>query len=136
MAKTILKNVLIEVDGTDLTERASSVTINTSADDVNVDTFGSDYHQHDRGLKEASITVTFLQDFAASQVDETLWPLSESGDDFIVTVADLDSPGSDPFSITAKLFDYQPISGSVGEASTTDVTFQNAGADGIRRTSS
>lgn len=137
MGKVILKNTKIEVDGADLSKRARSVTINTNADDVDVSCFqGGGFHEHANGLRDATFTIGFIQDQEVGMVDATLWPLAIADTHFPVTVTDLDSPGSDPFHMTAILQDYSPLAGNLGEASTTDVTFQNASSDGIERVAS
>lgn len=136
MAKTVLKNVDIIIAGINLSDNASAVTIDANADEVDVTAFKSSFHEFAQGLKDGTITVSFFQNFAAGKVDDTLWPLSVSGEAFTVFVDDLDTPGSDPFLMTARLFNYSPIAGSVGEASTTDVTFRNAAQSGISRQAS
>src|SRR4051812_12715113 len=112
MAKTVLKNMEILINGVNLTDHADSVTIETNADQVELTSFGEVYKEYAQGLKDAMITVEFFQDFAAGKVDDTLWPLSVSGASFSVEIDDLDTPGSDPFLMTSRLFDYSPIAGS------------------------
>lgn len=136
MGKLILKDAFIEIDGVDLSDRATQVTIDTPTDDVDLTTFGSDYHEHGQGLKDATITVTFIQDLDAGQVDATLWPLHESGDTFPVVVranSAVAAAGNPEWQMTAILLNYSPIAGSVGEASTTDVSFTNASQTGVTR---
>lgn len=133
MAKTVLKNVDIIIAGVNLSDNASAVTIDANADEVDTTGFKSSFREFTQGLKDGQITVSFFQNMAAGKVDDTLWPLSVSGAAFTVFVDDLDEPGSDPFLMTSRLFNYSPIAGSVGEASTTDVTFRNAAQLGITR---
>ena len=135
MAKVILKNVDVEVDGTDLSERASSCTVETNADDVDLTAFKSDFKEHGTGLRDATIAVDFFQDFATGMVDDTLWPLALSGEVFRIIVTDNDG-GGDPFAMDAVLQNYTPMGGNVGEASKTTVTFLNAGSAGIERVGS
>lgn len=136
MGKLILKDAYLEVDGVDLSNRANTVGIPMSTDDVNLDTFGSEFHQHGQGLKDGSITATFIQDLDAGSVNATLWPLATSGDSFAVVVraragAAVSATNPEWTLAEAVLFDYNPLGASVGEAATTDVTFQNAGDAGI-----
>lgn len=133
MAKTILKNVEVKIDGTDLSERISSATIDVSAEEQDVTAFKTEFRQRDRGLKDATMTLAAFQDLEAASLDSVLWPLSDSGDEFRVIIRDLDSPGSDPFAMTGKLFGYQPIAGAVGEPSTTDITIMNTTSYGVTR---
>lgn len=135
MAITVLKNANIVVNGVDLSDHSSKVTIATSYNEVDVTTFGASFKQSAQGLGDASITVDFYQDYAASSVDATLWPLNNSGSIFPVVVK---APGTaTPFvSWTMSqsiLTDYNPVDGAVGDVTSTSVKFSNNGQSGIVR---
>jgi hypothetical protein len=69
-------------------------------------------------------------------VDAVLFPLYDSGGTFTVTVKATSSTTSSTnpqYSMVSRLFNYNPIAGAVGDASTTTVTFRNAGTAGITR---
>jgi len=137
MGKLILRDCYIAIDGSDLSNRASAVTIETPADEVDVSSFGGDYHEIDRGLKDATITVTFFQDHDANSVDDVLNPLNDSGDAFLIQVRPVKASAASATNperrMVGKLYGYSPIAGSVGEASTTDVTIRNASEAGVWR---
>lgn len=137
MAKIVLKNALVEVAGVDLSDHFQSVTIEDAAEEIDFTGFSaSGYREIGAGLKDVSITGAAFQDFDASEVDATLWPLYQSGGTFSVKVKAENvatSPTNPEYSITARLLQYSPIAGGVGEASTTDVTFRNAGTAGLVR---
>lgn len=135
-AKTILKNVEVLINGVDLSDHCRQITIDTSADEVETSAFKGAYKEFQPGLKDATITATLFQDFASGKVDDVLWPLSNTNTAFTVQVSDLDSPGMDPYRMTSRLYGYQPMSGAVGEASTTEVTFRNAASGGVTRITS
>lgn len=135
--KLILRDCFLEIDGTDLSNRASAVTVEEPVDEQDVTSFGGEYHEIDRGLKDATFTATFFQDHAAGMVDDTLAPLHDSGDAFLIRVrpSKTEAVGAtNPERVmAAKMFGYSAIAGSVGEPSTTDVGFRNAGPDGVNR---
>lgn len=137
MAKFVLKDAVITVDGTDLSDHFSAVTIEDTADEVDFTAFGpGGYREFGAGLKDATITGTAFQDFAAGEVDAVLAPLYASGGTFGVTVKATSAgvSGSNPlYSMTCRLFSFSPIAGGVGDASTTDITFRNAGTQGLTR---
>lgn len=138
MGKLILRNCYVALDGVDLSNRASSATIETPGDEVDVTTFGpSGYHEIERGLRDATITITFFQDHDAGSVDDVLNPLNDSGDAFLVQVrpnkASAASATNPERRMVGRLFGYSPIAGAVGEASTTDVPIRNAGDQGVWR---
>jgi hypothetical protein len=136
MAKFVLRDSVVTVDGTDLSDHCSSATIETSFDEVDLTGFGSTYKEFGQGLGDATITLAVFQDFAASSVDSVLWPLSQSGGTFTVSVKADDAITSDTnpvYSMVGRLFSYNPIAGGIGDASTTDVNIRNAGTAGLTR---
>jgi hypothetical protein len=136
MAKLVLKDAVVTIDGTDLSDHISSATIEDSADEVEFTSFGADYREFGQGLKDATISLEAFQDFDASEVDATLYPLYASGGTFNVTVkaTSAATSGSNPiYTLTSRLYSYSPIQGAVGDASTTTLSFRNAGTAGLTR---
>lgn len=138
MAKTILKDVVIDVNGVQLQDHASEVSIETEFDEQDTTSFGSTYKENQRGLGDATVTVSFFQDFDAASVDATLWPLSQSDTPFPLIIrpsSGVASATNPAYSLPAALlYSYSPLAGSVGEPSTTEVSFRNAGPDGLTKT--
>lgn len=137
MAKTVLRDCIITVDGDDISDHASEVTVEWSADEVEVTAFGSTNKEMLKGLGDATITVTVFQDFASNEIDQNMWVHSQETDPFEVTVkatSAATSATNPEFSLPAALlFNYKPLAGSVGEASTTELVFRNAGPLGLVR---
>jgi hypothetical protein len=136
MAKFVLKNPIITLNAVDLSDHCSSCTIETQFDDVDLTAFGAIYKQIAQGLGDATMTFAMFQDFAAGSVDATLWPLSQSGSSFPVTVKPTNAAvgATNPrYDMTGVLLTYNPIDGGVGDASTTDVTIRNAAQTGLTR---
>jgi len=136
MGKFVLKDPFISVDGVNLSDHCSSVTIETVFDEVDVTAFGATYKEILQGLGDATITLSIFQDFAAASVDATLWPLSQSGANFPVVVRASDavvSATNPQYAMTGTLMNYSPIAGDVGAASKTDVTIRNATQTGLTR---
>lgn len=134
MAKFVLKDASVSVDGTDLSAWASSVTIDTPADEVEITTFGGDYREFAQGLKDATITVAFFQDFGASAVHATLGPLHEAGTAFDLVIkptSDAVGATNPSWTTSVVLYNYQPLAAAVGEAATLDVSFRHAGQLGV-----
>lgn len=136
MAKFVLKTPTVVVNGVDLSDHCSHCTIETTFDDVDVTSFGATYKSIIQGLGDAKITLSMFQDFAAGSVDATLWPLSQSGNTFLVSVKPTNAAvgALNPrYDMTGVLLSYNPIDGDVGAASTTDVEIPNASATGLTR---
>lgn len=135
--KLVLTDASIEVDDNDLSEVASSVTIEDSTEDVDTTGFGARSREHSKGLRDATITVDFFQDFDAAAVDSILWPLYEGSEPFDVVVRPLASepvgPENPEYTLSSHMFNYSPLAGSIGAASATQVTFRNADQVGLQR---
>lgn len=136
MAKQILRNAYLQINGVDLSDHASSVTVESSAEEIDLTAFTSaGYREFGQGFKDATITATFFQDYAAASVHQTLQPLYDAGGTFAVHVKseNATTTATNPrISLgTARMFGYSPLAGAVGEASTMDVSFRNAGTAGL-----
>lgn len=138
MAKTILKDCVIVVNSIDFSDHISSVEVNLSKDDIDTTNFSGGGRERAAGLKDDSFELNFQQDFAASEVDATLYPLWNNETEFTVTVkptAAATSATNPLYSATCILLEYQPLSGDVGELSETSVTFPAQRAGITRATS-
>jgi hypothetical protein len=126
MAKLILKNCVIVVNSVDLSDHASSVEIEATKDDVETTSFDGSGKEVKAGLQDTTITVTFQQDFAAGEVDATLWPLWDNETEFTVAVKPTTgaiSATNPEYTATCVLLEYSPLDGDVGELSETEVEF-------------
>lgn len=137
MAKFVLRDAFVTVNGVDLSDHVSGVTITTSRPEVDVTSMGDDFQAFIGGIPDATVEVAFFQDFASGKVDATHWPLANSDTPFPVVVRPVNTAGSatnPTFVMSALLLgDYNPIAGDVGSAATTTVTYRNAGTLGIVR---
>lgn len=135
MAIQILLTPLILINAVDLTDHGSKVTIETTKDAVDITAFGAAFKAFALGLGDASITVTFFQDFQAAKVDQTLWPLAGAAA-FPIEIRPNNAARSatnPAYLLTALLQTYNPLAGSVGDASETDVKFINGSQSGLTR---
>lgn len=127
MGKFVLKDCTITVNGVDLSDHASSVEISMEKDDIDTTNFSGGGREHAHGLSNDTITVTFQQDFAAAEVDATLWPLYNDETEFPVAIratsaaVGVENP---EYTATCMMLTYQPLAGSVGDLSEIDVEFQ------------
>lgn len=136
MATFVIKNPIVTVNSVDISDHCSQATIETSFDDVDFTAFGSIYKKIGQGLGDATITLSVFQDFAAGSIDATLWPLSQSGAAFPVTVKPTNaavSATNPRFDMTGVLLTYNPLDGSIGDAAATDVSIRNAAQTGLTR---
>ena len=133
MAKHVLgPNTTLTVNGTDLSDHVSNVTLEDSADEVDVTGFTETYREFIPGLKDATITATFFQDYGSSSVDATLGALYYNNTAGTVKVKP-DTSGTVVYTMVSKIYSFGPVNGGVGDANSIDVTFRNFGTAGLTR---
>lgn len=135
MAKMTLTNGYLSVDGTDLSNRVRSMTLNYEAEMLDASTMGTgSTRSMVAGFKNWSLDVEFTQDFAASNVDATLFPLVGDTTGFTVAVKPVNTTTSatnPQYSGTATLATYQPVAGTVGEVLVVSCRFVPTGDDAV-----
>jgi hypothetical protein len=128
LAKFYAQDYKVTVGTTVLSDSIASVTLDITTDDVETTAFGSSYRTRIGGLKDASVSLDFHQDFGAGSVDALLFPLMGS------TVAVKIAPTSGTvtatnpeYRFTALVTQYQPFAGAVGDLATLSVTWPVSG---------
>lgn len=134
MAIGPITNGYLLVNGVDLSDHASKITVTDSRATVDITAMGATSTTITKGLGDAKIVVDFFQDFATGKVHQTLQPLISSTTPFTVEVRannagrTATNPG---IVMSALLMNYSALDASVGNASTTSVEFVNAAQAGI-----
>lgn len=136
MAKFVMRDATIIVNGVNLSDHCSSVDVNDTTAQVDVTSFGtSGYKQYLQGFHDAQITATFFGDFAAASTFATLQPLYAAGSVFTVEVRATSAARSatNPAGTlaAATMYAFDPLGGKVGDVSSFDVTFANSGTAGL-----
>jgi hypothetical protein len=132
MASFVLKDVEVIVNAVDLSDHVLSATINQTVDLVEDTAMGTNgTRSRVAGLLDWSFDVTFKQDFAAANVDATIFPLVGAAA-FEVTVMANATAGvsaTNPrYTGNVVVATYPPFGGNVGELAQVTVSFQAAGA--------
>jgi hypothetical protein len=130
MAVFAATEYVITVGGTDLSDHIAQVDMPVEYADLDTTTFASGgARERIGGLEDGSITIRFLQDFAASEVDATLWPLRNTKTSVVVKPRNAAVSATNPsYTGTYLVNQLTPISGSVGELATMNVTWPKSGA--------
>jgi hypothetical protein len=128
MAKFFAQDYKVTVGTTVLSDSIASVTLDITTDEVETTAFGSTYRTRIGGLKDASVSLDFHQDFGAGSIDALLFPLMGS------TVAVAIAPTSGTVTATnpeyrfdALVTQYQPFAGAVGDLATLSITWPVSG---------
>jgi hypothetical protein len=125
MATLVLTNAYISVNAVVLSDHANSVTLNYENDSIEITAFGDTGHKFTGGLQNNSCEIAFMQDFAASNVEATLYPLVGTTTNVIIKPNGSVTSATNPaYTLTgAYLASHTPVAGAVGELAMTSVTF-------------
>lgn len=130
MAEFVYTDAAVTVNAVDLSDKVRSATLTVSADLQENTAMGSTWRRRIPGLLDSTVELEFNQDFAASEVDATLWAVFIGGAAVTVTIrpdsAAISATNPD-FTGSLCLEEYTPLGGEVGEAAMAPVTFQGAG---------
>ena len=125
MAVVVLKDAYISVAGQELSSRTNSVTLNYEIDSVEVTSFGDLGHKFIGGLQNVSCELSLQQDYAATNVEVTLYPLVGTTTTVIIKPVNTTTSATNPaYTLTGTyLAAHTPVAGAVGELAMTSVTF-------------
>jgi hypothetical protein len=125
MAVLALTNAYISVNAVVLSDHGNSVSVNYEIDQVETTAFGSSGHTFTGGLQNNSVEIMFNQDYAASNVEATIYPLVGTTTTLIIKPNGSTTSATNPsYTITgAYLAAHTPVAGKVGELVTTTLTF-------------
>lgn len=123
MAVFVLKNAYVSINSVDLSNRVRKVTVNIKAADEDTTAMSATGKGRIAGLRDDGITVEFNQDFAALNVDATLFPLVGAAAFPVIVkpVAGSASATNPRYYGNCILTEYTPIDGSVGNVATASV---------------
>jgi len=129
MAKFAATDYDVKINGSDFSTTLNSVELSQEADDLETTAFGSTWRTRIGGLKQASLTLNFMQDFAASSVDATLNPLLGSIATVVIKPTSGTVTSTNPtYTMTALVTQYSPFASSVGDIATLSVTWPVSGS--------
>jgi hypothetical protein len=129
MAVFLNNGVGVKVNSVDLSDHVNSITLNRNFDELEVTAMGDSGHKFIKGLEASSVTISFLNDTAASSVLATLQAAWGTN----VTVVLLQNKGTavsatNPlYTMTCLVNGTTDINGATGDLSTQDVTFNVSG---------
>jgi hypothetical protein len=129
VAKFVATNYNIKIGGTDFSSSIAAVTLDISAEEQETTAFsGTGWRTRIAGLKDASVSLDFHQDFGAAAVDATLWPLLGGTVSVEIAPAGSAITSTNPaYEFTALVTEYQPFASSVGDLATLSVSWPVVG---------
>lgn len=130
MAKFAATDVTVTINGTDFSASLAQVELSIESDNQETTNFGSGgWRSYTGGLKQASVTLSFMQDFGAGSVDATLYPLINSNATVVIKPTSGTVSATNPsYTAVCLVNQYSPLASSVGDVATFDVTWPVSGS--------
>lgn len=129
MAKFVITNPEITIGGVDLSDHIASVTLSENYAEVATTAFGDTAVTRVAGLGDHSVSLSFHEDFATSEVHQTVYPLV--GTTTAVTVKptnDATAADNPEFSATVLVTEWPILDGTVGDLASASISWPISGA--------
>ena len=125
MAVLVLTDAVITVNSIALSDHSNSVTLTFEIDSVESTAFGSTGHKFTGGLQNNTLDIEFMQDFAASNVEATVYPLVGTTTTVKVKPTSAVTGATNPeYTLTGCfLASHTPVAATVGEMAMTSLSF-------------
>ena len=128
MAKFVATDYNISINSVDFSASLAAVTLDVTVEEQDTTAVGSDSRTRIGGLRDASVSLDFHQDFGASSVDATLWPLLGTQATVVIKPTSGSVSATNPsYTFNALVTQYQPFASSVGDLSTLSVSWPVSG---------
>jgi IMP cyclohydrolase len=127
MARLVLTNAFVTINGVNLSDHIASITLTTTDDVIETTAFGTSARTRIGGLADNSVAFEFHQDYAAANVEATI----NGSPSLVGTVTAVvvkpngattaaDNPA---YSFNCLIAEWTPLNGAVGELATASVTW-------------
>jgi len=128
MAVFLQNDVAVVVNSVDLSDHVASITWTETADELETTAMGDSNRTRIGGLKDGSVSIEFHQDFAASSVYATLYPLLGTVTTVTMTPTSASAASDNPeHSASALVTELPIIDGGVSDLATISVTWPLSG---------
>lgn len=128
MAKFVATDYNISIGGTDFSTSLAAVTLDITVEEQDTTAFGNTARTRIGGLQDGSVSLDFHQDFAASSIDATLFPLLGTSVEIIILPTDAAVGATNPsYTFNALVTSYQPFASSVGDLASLSISWPVTG---------
>lgn len=129
MARMVLNAAYIAISGVDRSASAKKVELAVEVEEKDITTFGSlGWKEVLGGIKSAGLSITWVNDVAASQLDSVMWPLLGTVVTFEVRLTQAASGASNPaYTGSVLVKSWAPVAAGVGDVVEVDVDWPTSG---------
>lgn len=128
MAVFVYTDAVVLINSVDLSDHTTKATLKLDVDDKETTAMGATHKARTGGLKDGTVEIEFNQDFAASKVDATIWPIFGTVVTFSIKPTSAGPGATNPvYSGSVLIKEYTPLDGSVGDLAKTSFTWPTSG---------
>jgi len=122
---TFLNNTLVvTLNSVDVSDQVTSVTINQTFDELETTSMGATSHTFVKGLESSTVTLDFLNSYAAAEVATTLQSAYGTTVPLVIKPTNAVISATNPeYQTTILVNNLTPVNGAVGDLSTQSITF-------------
>jgi len=122
---TFLNNTLVvTLNSVDVSDQVTSVTINQTFDELETTSMGATAHTFVKGLESSTVTLDFLNSYAAAEVATTLQSAYGTTVPLVIKPTSAVISATNPeYQTTILVNNLTPVNGAVGDLSTQSITF-------------
>lgn len=128
MAKFVATDYAITINGTNFSDDLAAATLEITAEEQETTAFGNGYRTRIGGLKDASLSLDWHQDFAAGSVDAVLFPLLGTQATVTIKPTSGSVTATNPsYSMLCLVTQYSPFASSIGDLATLSTSWPVSG---------
>jgi hypothetical protein len=135
LTPTVLTDAFILINAGNVSDHGNKVEVPVTVEDKETTTFGQTWKTRVGGLKDAQLSIDFLNDFVAAQLDSIFWPLLGTVVTFEVRpTSAARGTGNPAYTGSILIKEWKPVMGKVGDLVSVSVSFPTSGVV-LRQTS-
>jgi hypothetical protein len=128
VAKFVATDYAITINGTNFSDDLAAATLEITAEEQETTAFGNGYRTRIGGLKDASLSLDWHQDFAAGSVDAVLFPLLGTQATVTIKPTSGSVTATNPsYSMLCLVTQYSPFASSIGDLATLSTSWPVSG---------
>jgi len=128
MPKFAATDYRVTINGTNFSTSLNNVELSLESDDNETTSFGGTFRERIGGLRSGSLSLQFMQDFAAATVDSVLFPLFNTVATVVITPTSATVSANNPsYSMQVLCNSYSPFASSVGDIATFSISWPTTG---------
>jgi hypothetical protein len=118
------------INSVNLSDRLQSIELPIEVAELDTTNFDSaGWTEVIGGLKSAKVSLNWIQDFAGSEVEQTIWPLIGTTTTVVIKPTSASVGATNPsYTVSVLVTDWKPIGAKVGDLAVTQVSWPVSGA--------